>query len=223
MNMSATTEMTTTGKLREDMTRAMGAAQSGDRNAAYDMFKTLAARHENTPELWVWLGGTSPTLDEAESAFHRAVLLDPNNEEANLGLRWVALRRQMLQSTTPPTFTTSGNLDPSMLPQARSDRQSPFDLSAHSFDSGAIAATGPLGTGFLSNAAGTGGLTVAAATGTGTLTGPLRASDADSSLKLKVDGKASGKRKGIPMGAIALIVIALALYAFAAYMLFIGK
>lgn len=209
MNMSATAT-TTTGKLQEEMARAMSAAQSGDRAGAYDIFQTLATRYENTPELWVWLGGTSSNLDEAEAAFQRAALLDPNNEEANLGLRWVALRRQVVGAST----TTSTPLDTGVFTQGRVERNTTsFDLNA-AFDNTIAAATGPLGTGFLTNTSNTG------ATGTGSLTGPLRTADVDSSLKMKVDGKASGKRRGIPMGAIILIIVALTLYAFAAYMLF---
>src|SRR5215218_8912265 len=186
MNMSATTEMTTTGKLREDMARAMSAAQSGDRVAAYDMFQSLATRHENSPELWVWLGGTSPNLDEAEAAFQRAVLLDPNNEEANLGLRWVGLRRQMLHVTGTQTMSTSGGLDTGVIAQGRVERNSPsFDLNPDMFDVSIPAATGPLGTGFLTNSAG--------APSTGTVTDPLRTADTDTSVKMKVDGKASDK------------------------------
>jgi hypothetical protein len=194
MNMSATTEMTTTGKLREDMARAMSAAQSGDRAGAYDMFQSLATRNENSPELWVWLGGTSPNLDEAEAAFQRAVLLDPNNEEANLGLRWVGLRRQMLHATGTQTAPTLAGLDTGVIAQGRAERTSPsFDLNPDMFDASIPAATGPLGTGLLTNSAG--------ATSTGNLTGPLRTADTD----------------------IVLIVIALMLYAFAAYMLFVNK
>lgn len=198
------------------MARAMSAAQAGDRDSAHDIFQTLASRHENNPELWVWLGGTSSNLDEAEAAFQRAVLLDPNNEEANLGLRWVGLRRQMLYATG--ATTTSGSLDTGMISAGRAERHTTsFDLKSNMFDSSIPAATGPLGTGYIANAA------TAGATGTGSLTGPLRASDADNSLKLKVDGKAAGgKRRGIPIGAIVLIIVALTLYAFAAFMLF-GK
>ncbi len=89
-----------------------------------------------------------------------------------------------------------------------------FDLTTGAFDNTISAATGPLGTGFLSNNSNTG------AVGTGNLTGPLKASDANSSLKIKVDGK-SGRRRRIPVGAIVLIIIAIALYAFAAYMFFV--
>ena len=45
--------------------------------------------------MWVWLGGTSPDLDSAEAAFERAYSIDPENEQASLGLRWVRLRRKV--------------------------------------------------------------------------------------------------------------------------------
>lgn len=198
-----------TANVQEEMSRGMSAAQSGDKANAYRIFQLLATQNENDAEVWVWLGGTSPNLDDAEAAFQRAVLLDPSNEEANLGLRWVALRRQVLSAVGASTSDT----DTGIFSTGRGERHtSSFNLATGAFDHTVPGATGPLGTGFLTNSANT---------GTGTLTGPLVASDADA-LKIKVDGKA-GKRRRIPVGAIVLIIIALALYAFAAYMLFVPR
>ncbi|HKP52290.1 MAG TPA: tetratricopeptide repeat protein [Chloroflexia bacterium] len=81
------------------MRRAVAAAQAGDKPTAYTMFRQIALRHPNAAQVWVWCGGTSPTLDEAEHAFKQAQRLDPTNEEANLGMRWVALRRQAARHT----------------------------------------------------------------------------------------------------------------------------
>jgi tetratricopeptide (TPR) repeat protein len=83
----------------ESMRMAVASAQAGDKPAAYSMFRQIALRNPNSPEVWVWCGGTSPTLDEAEYAFKQAQRLDPTNEEANLGMRWVALRRQAARHT----------------------------------------------------------------------------------------------------------------------------
>ncbi len=83
----------------ESMRMAVATAQAGDKPAAYSMFRQIALRNPNSPEVWVWCGGTSPTLDEAEYAFKQAQRLDPTNEEANLGMRWVALRRQAARHT----------------------------------------------------------------------------------------------------------------------------
>jgi cobalamin biosynthesis Mg chelatase CobN len=98
MNMSATETMAGDISVQDEMARAIAAAQDGDKLTAHKIFQSLAARNGHMPDLWVWLGGTSSNLDEAEAAFQRAAMLDPTNEEANLGLRWVALRRQVLSS-----------------------------------------------------------------------------------------------------------------------------
>jgi hypothetical protein len=71
------------------------AVEKGDRTGAYDIFKQTSALHPNSSEVWVWLGGTSPDLQAAESAFERAYTLNPDNEEASLGLRWVRLQRKV--------------------------------------------------------------------------------------------------------------------------------
>src|SRR5829696_8563881 len=82
--------------VQHELERGIAAAQSGDKATANKQFQALAARAADVPEVWVWLGGTSATLDEAEAAFERAYMLDPGSEEAQLGLRWVALRRQAI-------------------------------------------------------------------------------------------------------------------------------
>jgi hypothetical protein len=91
--------------LQEDMERGIAAAQAGDKATAHRIFQSIAVRHADIPDIWVWVGGTSPTLDEAEAAFQRASMLDPNNEEAKLGLRWASLRRQA--TGTPARSTGS--------------------------------------------------------------------------------------------------------------------
>jgi hypothetical protein len=103
--------------LEEDMERGIAAAQAGDKPTAHRIFQSLAVRHADVADIWVWVGGTSPTLDEAEAAFERAAMLEPDNEEARLGLRWAALRRQTTGAparSTGPISTdhlTSPNFD----------------------------------------------------------------------------------------------------------------
>src|SRR5437870_3883745 len=80
--------------LEEMMHRGITAAQAGDKLTAYSTFQMIVARQPALPEVWVWLGGTSPTLDAAQMAFNQALELDPHNEEAQLGIRWVAARRR---------------------------------------------------------------------------------------------------------------------------------
>jgi hypothetical protein len=96
MNMTTTDAPATDADSQDEMQRAIAAAQAGDKLGAHTILQSLATRNANAPDVWVWLGGTSSNLDEAEAAFQRAVMLDPSNEEANLGLRWVALRRQVM-------------------------------------------------------------------------------------------------------------------------------
>jgi tetratricopeptide (TPR) repeat protein len=83
----------------EDMQHGIDAAQAGDKATAHQVFQRIAARNPGLVEAWIWLGGTSPSLDEAEAAFEKAHELDPMNEEANLGLRWIVLRRQTIRQT----------------------------------------------------------------------------------------------------------------------------
>jgi tetratricopeptide (TPR) repeat protein len=74
--------------------QGIAAAAKGDADAAYRIFSQTVELHPAVPEAWVWLGGTSPDLDKAETAFEKAYSLDPENEYASLGLRWVRLQRK---------------------------------------------------------------------------------------------------------------------------------
>src|SRR5438477_9039191 len=90
------------------------AIRQGDRKQAHSIFQQTAELHPNISEVWMWLGGTSPNLDDAESAFEKAYTIDPDNEQASLGLRWVRLRRKasladIVSVTAPmPTVPAQG-------------------------------------------------------------------------------------------------------------------
>ena len=77
------------------------AAQAGNKQDAFAIFKQMAERQPDSADVWVWLGGTCSDLDEAEEAFRHALLLDPTHEGANLGLRWSTLRRRALENPEP--------------------------------------------------------------------------------------------------------------------------
>jgi len=80
--------------LDEAMKSGIEATERGEREAAHRIFRDTSELHPDTSEVWVWLGGTSANLDDAEAAFEKAYTLDPENEQASLGLRWVRLRRK---------------------------------------------------------------------------------------------------------------------------------
>lgn len=90
-----------TFNLEEQMQTVIASVEAGDKTSAYNTLRQIVASNPDLPEAWVWLGGTTPDVDEAESAFRHAIELDPDNEEARLGLRWVSLRRQVLQHAQP--------------------------------------------------------------------------------------------------------------------------
>jgi hypothetical protein len=207
----------TNPEVQKEISLGMGAAQSGDKASAYRIFQSLATRYTDAPDVWVWLGGTSPNLDEAEAAFQRAIMLDPMNEEANLGLRWVTLRKHAIADASSPNASstpTTASLDTGVFTMGRNPSERLTDtLSSRTggLAQAANAATGPLGTGHLNNS-----LKTSIIDG-GPTSGPLLSSDSDKSVKMKVNGKSGLSR--VPIGAIILILIAIALYAFAAWML----
>jgi len=87
--------------------RGITAAEKGDKDAAHKIFSDTVELYPSAPQAWVWLGGTSPDLDDAEMAFERAYTLDPDNEYASLGLRWVRLQRKAALNV--PGFATSAD------------------------------------------------------------------------------------------------------------------
>jgi hypothetical protein len=186
---------------QEEMARGVGSAQAGDKATAYRVFQSLASSHGDVPEVWIWLGGTTPDLAEAEAAFQRALSLNSDNEEANLGLRWVALRKQI------PGGVTTG-METAGIGRAEFSPTT-TDLVGDAFEPVAPVFPRPLDTDIFSVSSATG------STSNTTSAELPNASDTDKSLDMKVDS-AGGKRRSIPVGAIILILIAIALYAFAA-------
>src|SRR5688500_10730950 len=81
-------------QLEDEMKQGIAASESGDKAAAEGIFRGIVERNPNALEAWVWLGWTSMNVDDAEAAFKRASELDPSNEEAQLGLRWVTSQRE---------------------------------------------------------------------------------------------------------------------------------
>src|SRR5438876_4266691 len=142
MNMSTTDKLPNEVGSQNDMERGIAAAQAGDKMGAHKIFQSVAAQNAHLPEVWVWLGGTSSNLDEAEAAFQRAAMLDSANEEANLGLRWVALRRQVMGRASTSDLST-GAFDRT---GSSTDALGSGSLSSSSLGSGALG-TGSLKSG----------------------------------------------------------------------------
>ena len=97
-----------TRSVSEMLQMAIKTVQSGDKTTAYRMFEHILSVRAGDPDIWVWLGGTSSSLDDAESAFRRAREIDPFNEKATLGLRWVTLRRQVAYAAAMPSASSPG-------------------------------------------------------------------------------------------------------------------
>ncbi len=94
------------------MQSGIAAVEQGDKTGAYNIFEHLASIQSSNPKVWVWLGGTSPSLNDAEKAFRRARELDPDSEQAALGLRWVTLRQQAALVGSAPSATTQSGFMP---------------------------------------------------------------------------------------------------------------
>ncbi len=99
------------------MQEGIEAVRAGNKTRAYGIFERLASIQSSNADVWVWMGGTSPNMDEAEQAFRRAYDLDRNNEKAILGLRWAALRRQTMQpASAMGSVSSTGNTDDTPTP-----------------------------------------------------------------------------------------------------------
>ncbi|HEX8222023.1 MAG TPA: tetratricopeptide repeat protein [Chloroflexia bacterium] len=109
-----------TRSVSEMLQQAIKTVQSGDKATAYRMFEHILSVRAGDPDIWVWLGGTSSSLEDAESAFRRAREIDPFNEKATLGLRWVSLRRQVAYASAIPS-TPASSPEPSNEPAPRKE------------------------------------------------------------------------------------------------------
>ncbi len=100
--------------VQEALEVGIAAVEQDNRKQAHSIFQQTAEFHPNVSEIWVWLGGTSPNLEDAESAFEKAYTIDPENEQASLGLRWVRLRRKtsladIMDATVPMPLAPEKN------------------------------------------------------------------------------------------------------------------
>jgi len=121
-----------TRSLEDLMQLGIATAQAGDKVTANITFQSVVDRYPDVPEAWVWLAGTTTNLEEAENAFQTAAKLDPSNEEARLGLRWVALRRSVAGTATAGAGSIT---NPTLQPYdtgALSSRNLPDEVAAPS-------------------------------------------------------------------------------------------
>jgi hypothetical protein len=80
----------------QSLEQGITAVMNGDRTGAEKIFQETTELYPDSADAWVWLGGTTQSMEAAQLAFERARSLHPDNEEASLGLRWIELRRNTL-------------------------------------------------------------------------------------------------------------------------------
>jgi len=77
------------------------AARQGDKARARQLLRQVTERDPAQELPWLWLAGVAETLSDAQTYLEIALALNPDNQQAREGLRWV-------QSQLPPTEPVSG-------------------------------------------------------------------------------------------------------------------
>jgi predicted regulator of Ras-like GTPase activity (Roadblock/LC7/MglB family) len=75
-------------------------AQSGKRAQARDLLLQAAERDPASEELWLWLAGVSDSPEEMRAFLETVLALNPENKQAQKGIRWLEKRRA--KGPTPP-------------------------------------------------------------------------------------------------------------------------
>jgi len=67
----------------------IAAAQQGDRARARQLLRQVTEQDPTQELPWLWLAGVAETLQEAQTCLEIALALNPDNRQAQEGLRWV--------------------------------------------------------------------------------------------------------------------------------------
>jgi hypothetical protein len=85
--------------------QAVELAQSGHKDQAYSLLKSLEASNPNDLNLILWLAFTSPNFQESELLVNKAFAAQPDNPVVRQSLDWLnSQRNSRVESQPPPPF-----------------------------------------------------------------------------------------------------------------------
>ena len=67
----------------------IAAAQQGDKARARQLLRQVTEQDPTQELAWLWLAGVAETLQDAQTCLEIALALNPDNQQAQEGLRWV--------------------------------------------------------------------------------------------------------------------------------------
>lgn len=89
----------TPGTVAAQLHTAIQTAQRGDKSRARDLLLAVTRQAPSQEEAWLWLAGVAETLPEARSYLQTALALNPQNQQAQQGLHWIA--QQLAENEEP--------------------------------------------------------------------------------------------------------------------------
>ena len=78
--------------IRQALATGIQAVQEGDKALARQLLRKVTEMDPEREQAWLWLAGASETPQEAAEYLQTVLALNPNNQQARVGLRWVQSR-----------------------------------------------------------------------------------------------------------------------------------
>ncbi len=111
--------MSTRTTIRDTLQKGIQAARAGNKTLARRLLLQVTEQDPMQSEAWLWLSGVTDDPEEARAYLQTVLALDPDNRQAQEGLRWLekqAATARTPGSTTPqagaPAVDASGELAP---------------------------------------------------------------------------------------------------------------
>jgi tetratricopeptide (TPR) repeat protein len=95
-----------TERIPQRLDDAVAAARAGQREQAHTLLQDIVRDDPNNADAWVWLGGVEADPAAQYRALEHAVALDPGNQRAREGLRWLDQKHPDLSLNAASNATT---------------------------------------------------------------------------------------------------------------------
>lgn len=86
--------MTTKEQIAEWLYDGAVALQEGNKTQAQKLLLQVVQADETNEEAWLWLSGAVNELNDCETALLNVLDINPNNQHAQSGIKWVEARKK---------------------------------------------------------------------------------------------------------------------------------
>lgn len=124
----------TIDRSRHDTLLAEGrdALLAGDKARAQDLLQTAVRLDPRSEEAWMWLSGVFTAPDDMAECLQRVLEINPHNEQAQEGLRWLAAEHGLVIASPQAALEPASEVAPEPAAIAEPVRLHPPQVSSYS-------------------------------------------------------------------------------------------